>query len=238
VLILKAGDVADPVFEKVGDYDRWFVPALRAAGVSSEVVCVHRGQRLMGQRADGIVITGSPLSVTEPSPWMRRLAEALRSRIDVGTPLLGVCFGHQLLSWAYGTPVVRSARGREIGSVMVELTEAGQCDPLFANVPRRFCVQATHEDVAARRPVGAIELARNAHGLQALAFGPHVRTVQFHPELSAEGMRAVIGARASTVERESRGRFAPGERVRQLQASVQTATFGATILRNFLTRFV
>ena len=225
LLLLKTGDVAHAVFERVGDYDRWFVPALRASGVSCKVVQVHRGEAL--PEGDGLLITGSPLSLTEPAPWMHRLAKTLRQRIEHGTPVLGVCFGHQLLSLAYGMPVVRSPRGREIGTVSVQLTAEGRRSPLFARCPEQFWAQATHEDVPELLPDGATELAGNAHGLQAMSVAPHAFGVQFHPELSPEGMQAVIRARRAALQREGRG-------VRELEAGVRQTPIGARLLANFL----
>ena len=227
MLVLKTGDAAPAVRERVGDYDRWFEPSWRAAGFRAEVLLVQRGARLAKRSADRILITGSPLSVTRPTEWMRRLADELREAADRGIRILGVCFGHQLLAYAYGVPVIVSPRGREIGTVDCQLSEAGQRDWLFAGCPPRFLVQATHEDVPARLPEGMSSLANNTHGLQAMAMGATVRGVQFHPELSPEGMSALIRARETSLRREGRD---PD----QILAGVRSAPFARKVLENFL----
>jgi GMP synthase (glutamine-hydrolysing) len=239
VVVLKTGDAALAIRQRVGDYDRWFGPALAAAGVAFDVVPAHLGARMRLERCDGVVITGSPLSLVTPLPWMIRLAEDVRRVSERGTPVLGVCFGHQLLALAYGVPVVRSPLGREIGTVEVQLTAAGKSDRLFAGCPSRFAVQATHEDAPAALPATGVALAVNDHGLQAMALGPHVRGVQFHPELSPEGMAAVVEARAKALDREGRERgLRAGERVGQLLAGIRHVPFARKLLENFLVGWV
>jgi GMP synthase (glutamine-hydrolysing) len=170
---------------------------------------------------------------------MERLAQTVRGACDQGTPVLGVCFGHQLLAFAHDVPVIRSPWGREIGTIEVQLTAAGALDPLFQGCPNRFAVQATHEDAPAALPNGAVALAINHHALQAMRVGPHVWGVQFHPELSAEGMAAVVSARAAALEHEGLARgLSPGERVTQLLAGIRPTPFANRLLMNFLTRMV
>jgi GMP synthase (glutamine-hydrolysing) len=142
------------------------------------------------------MMTGSPLSVTQPEPWMQRAADFMVEAGEKGTPVLGVCFGQQLLAHAYGGKVSRNLQGREIGTVEVSLTEAGRKDPLFDGLPERFAVQATHEDIVSQLPEGAQVLAGNANtAAQALAFRPNVRGVPVHPEAPTDAMRALIHAR-------------------------------------------
>src|ERR1700682_1038855 len=86
-----------------GDYPRWFE---RALGFGMPVVRAHAGERLGPAldrvRPQGIIVSGSPLSVTENAPWMLQLGDDLLQVGAAGTPVLGVCFGHQLLARAAG----------------------------------------------------------------------------------------------------------------------------------------
>ncbi|QDE85193.1 glutamine amidotransferase [Myxococcus xanthus] len=241
VLLLKAGDAAEPVRVSVGDYDRWFLQTIGLSGYHFDIVLAHRGAPLP-TRADGydaVMMTGSPLSVTALEPWMKRAADFMVEAGERGTPVLGVCFGQQLLAHAYGGRVSRNPQGRETGSVEVTLTEAGKQDPLFDGVPERFIAQATHEDIVSHIPDGAHVLAGNANtAAQALAFRPNVRGVQFHPEAGVDTLRAVIEARREGLERASVARgAAPGEYVRQLLAGLTPSPAGRRILLNFLERF-
>ncbi len=241
VLLLKAGDAAQAVRVSVGDYERWFLQTIGLSGYRFDILPVHRGAPLPAS-ADGydaVMMTGSPLSVTQPEPWMQRAADFMVEAGEQGIPVLGVCFGQQLLAHAYGGRVSRNTQGREIGTVEVSLTEAGRKDPLFDGLPERFAVQATHEDIVSQLPEGAQVLAGNANtAAQALAFRPNVRGVQFHPEAPTDAMRALIIARQEGLERDAVARGTPpGERVPRLLAGVAPSPAGRQILVNFLERF-
>jgi GMP synthase (glutamine-hydrolysing) len=242
VLLLKAGEVSAPVRLSHGDYDRWFAEALQAASLDWIVVEMHAGGALPEDASvfDAMVITGSPLSLTEPEPWMRRAGDYLREAAEKKMPVLGVCFGHQLLGYAYGSEVVRNPRGREIGSVELRLTEDGERDPLFAGVPQTLTVQATHEDIVAKAPPGSTILAGNANTAnQAIAIGPNVRGVQFHPELRHDALAALVRSRAATLEDEAVRRGAPAaQAVPVILNGIRPAPLARTLLLNFIERFV
>src|SRR5881392_655708 len=144
-----------------GDYPAWFE---RALGRRMPVVRAHQGEKLQAgidlHKPDGVIVTGSPLSVMEKAPWMLELGQDL---LRLSMPVLGVCFGHQLLAKAAGGEVVLNPRGREIGTVRVQLTEAGRKDVLFASWADRaeIEVQATHLDAVDPLPPGAQVLASN-----------------------------------------------------------------------------
>ena len=209
LLIVQTGTVAEPLRQEHGDYPAWFA---RALGSAAEVttLAAHEGQRLKPAQLDraGIVVTGSPLSCTagERQPWMDDLGHALLEAGKRGTPVLGVCFGQQLLARAAGGEVVKNPRGREIGTVEVQLTEAGARDPLFgwlAGQGGRLDVQATHLDAVDPLPPGATLLASNENSpVQAMRLSENVAGVQFHPELRPEALRALIASRAEKIRAE------------------------------------
>jgi GMP synthase (glutamine-hydrolysing) len=238
VLVLKSGSTSAPVRVAFGDYDRWFAAALSRCGCKVRVVDAHLGERLPARaRAfDGVIITGSPHSVLDGAPWMRRVADHARAAAAQSVPVLGVCFGHQLLAHAFGGEVRRNPAGREIGTVTCALTPAGGADPLFAGIPRVFAVQTTHEDVVHVAPPGAELLATNSFSAnQAFRIGLHVRAVQFHPEVAPDAMAAMIAARSASLAAEAaaRGERA-GERIRLLLAGIRPTPSGDRLLRNFV----
>src|SRR2546430_14924384 len=87
-----------------GDYPRWFE---RALGFEMPLVRAHAGEALGPAldriRPQGIIVTGSPLSVTENAPWMLRLGADLLAARAPRTPALRGCFGHP--------PLARAPRG-------------------------------------------------------------------------------------------------------------------------------
>lgn len=240
VLLLKSGDAA--VRPSHSDYDRWFVQTIGQSGVRFETIYAHLGAKLPVDPTvyDAVIMTGSPLSVTEPTAWMKRTAFWMREAAERKVPVLGVCFGEQLLAWSFGGRVVRNPQGREIGTVTVELTEAGRRDPLFSNVPSTFAINATHEDIVQTLPPGTTLLAKNSNTrVQAFSAGRYIRAVQFHPELQTCTMQALIRARAEKLEAEAVARgHSRGERVPSLVAGIRPTPCGRRILHNFLENFV
>jgi GMP synthase (glutamine-hydrolysing) len=204
-----------------GDYPAWFE---RALGFAMPVLKAHQGEKLAPAlerlRPQGIIVTGSPLSVTEKAPWMLRLGDDLLRIGARGVPVLGVCFGHQLLARAAGGEVVLNPRGREIGTVRMQLTEAGQRDPLFAWAGQNDIeVQATHLDAVDPLPRGATLLASNENSAaQAFRLSETVAGVQFHPELWPEAMRDLIESRKDKLAEEGLDAQELQSKVREVRA--------------------
>jgi GMP synthase (glutamine-hydrolysing) len=241
VLLLKAGDAATSVQRSVGDYEQWFLRTIGLSGQRFDILPVHKGAPLPkdAKGYDAVMMTGSPLSVMKREPWMERAGAFMVEAGEQGIPVLGVCFGQQLLAEQYGGKVSRNPNGRETGTVEVALSPEGRVDPLFNGLPERFAVQQTHEDMVSRLPEGATVLAGNANTAhQALAFRPNVRGVQFHPEMPTEAMRAVILAREDNLEALGREKGVPaGEYVPRLLAGIAPTPYSHRVLMNFLEHF-
>ncbi|MBI2893623.1 MAG: glutamine amidotransferase [Deltaproteobacteria bacterium] len=236
VLILKTGSTLPAVRERHGDFDWWFIEPLQADGrepARFRVIDLPAGADPGAPDAcAGVVITGSPLSMTVPEPWFDRAMEFLRSAADAGAPILGVCFGHQMLAAAFGGRVEQNPRGREIGTVEVSLTAAGAADGLFEGLGQRFSVNATHVDAVVELPPGAVVLATNDRcPVQAYSLGDRIRAVQWHPEIGREVIRGYIAGRSEILKREG---FDPED----LLARASDTPSGGRILRNFDRRFV
>jgi len=181
VLVIKTGTTLPELRPRRGDYEDWIVERLGLPWERIELVVVYEGETLPDPHEPaGVVVTGSSALVSAREPWSERAAAWLREVVATGTPLLGICYGHQLLAHALGGRVGRNPRGREIGTVALELHAAAREDPLLGGLPAQLKVQATHVESVLELPPGARLLASSATDPhQAFACGERAWGVQF-----------------------------------------------------------
>lgn len=203
MLIIQAGSAPAVIREACDDIPDWFRRALARAPspispADVQVVRVFDGEALPPpDPARPAVITGSWAMVTDRLPWSETTAQWIRDAMALGAPLLGVCYGHQLMAHALGGIVDYHPRGRELGCHEVQLHDAAQADPLLAGLPARFQAHLTHEQSVLRLPPGATVLASSDHDAhQIVRYGPRAVSTQFHPEFTPAVLRACIARRA------------------------------------------
>jgi GMP synthase (glutamine-hydrolysing) len=226
LVILRCGDPAAPVLERRGPFSSWIAAPMRSAwdGEMVEIDVRETTPEKPLLRAAGIVLTGSSHSVTERAPWMKATERLLAEAVERDVPVLGICFGHQILAQALGGTVEKNPRGREIGTIEIAVTGA---DPLFKGLGPTFSVNATHVDTVVARPPGATVFASSSlEPTAAFAVGS-ARGVQFHPEFDGDIMRGYLDARRELLVGE-------GFDVDAMIAAATDAPAGAAILVNFV----
>jgi GMP synthase (glutamine-hydrolysing) len=194
--IIKTGTTLDSLRARRGDFEDWIVAGLGLRADQVNVVDVCQGAALpnYGDVA-GVVITGSHAMVTEHSAWSERVAQWLPAAVAQLVPILGICYGHQLLAYALGGLVTNNPLGSEDGTVEIHLLPAAQTDALFAGLPATFQAHASHVQTVMRLPSEATLLAcsaRDAH--HAFAVGRWAWGVQFHPEFDVDIARTYLHA--------------------------------------------
>jgi GMP synthase (glutamine-hydrolysing) len=205
ILIVKTGTTDPLVVEVYGDYDDWFQRSLSKHSIDFHIVKVYEGEPIPDVKDfDGVMITGSPSSVWEDEPWMRLTIEWLKTRIQKqDTPILAVCFGHQLLGAALGGTVVPNKKGPEFGTVGVQLSSDGLQDRLFDGMPSIIEVYSVHKDVVidvpSRRDARCLGSTDNTN-LQVLAVDDQIRSVQFHPEILEPALSKLFHSRGLKAE--------------------------------------
>lgn len=233
LLVLRTGDAVPEVAASRGNFLRWFQETVGDAWDRDWREHDARSEEELPDPAGfaGIMVTGSASSVTERAPWMLRAEAFLRAAVAADVPVLGICFGHQLLAQALGGHVARNPQGREIGTVKLEATEHAGADPLFEGLPPSFAVNASHVDTVERLPPGATVLSctgleRHASFRVGRAWG-----VQFHPEFDGDVMRQYAIARRPAIESEG----LPWEHI---HGSAQDAPHAVALMKNFVHRVV
>lgn len=211
----RAGSFADMI--RAGTGDAW-------TGPWAQVDIVDERERLPGPgEVAAVIVTGSPARIADQLPWMRRAQQALRELVERNVPVLGICFGHQLLGMALGGLSGPNPRGREIGTV--ELITFDDDSLLPAN--RCFSVSMTHLDVVLQLPPGAEPIAATAlDSYASIRFAEQAWGVQFHPEMNGAIMKDYIAALRGRLIDEG---FDPD----QLEAAVQDTPEAAAVLPRF-----
>ena len=227
-LIIEAGAPVEPL-RRHGSFGHWI---RHAAGLPRDraVVCrPHAGEALpQPDGFAGVLVSGSAAMVSDRAGWSEDSAAFLRAAAAAGLPVLGICYGHQLLAHAFGGEVGNNPAGREMGTVEVRLEEAARHDPLLGGLPERFLAHATHQQTVLAPPPGAVRLARSDQDdWQALRIGERSWGVQFHPEFSRRVMRGYIDARADALRAERRDPPA-------LRQAVRATPWARSLLRRFV----
>lgn len=234
LVVLRAGDAVPQVAARRGQFFDWI---RREVGDTWKGEWHEHDVRTDAPLPDpkdaaAFIMTGSSSSVTERAPWMLRAEEHLRAVAGRGTPLFGICFGHQMIAQALGGLVAKNPRGREIGTVEVRVVPHDPRDPVLDGLGDRFLANNTHVDSVVKLPPGARVVAEtDLEPHAAFAIGETVRCVQFHPEIDGDAMRGYVEARAHLISAEGRDP-AP------ILASATDAPGGAATLRNFVRHVV
>lgn len=226
LLILKTGSTYPDIRQQFGDFDRWF---LRHLATDEVTVCDVTREPPPAALSEwqGVVVTGSPAMVTDREAWSERAAAWLRKAVDERIPVLGVCYGHQLLAHAFGGRVGFRDQGRESGTFQVRLTPEGQRDPLLGQLPPLFPAHLTHAQSVLELPSEAVLLARSdGEPYQAFRIGRHAWGVQFHPEFTDQVMAAYLETQAPGLREE-------GQDPRQLQSAVRPTPEATGLLARF-----
>ncbi|CCH49783.1 glutamine amidotransferase [Pseudodesulfovibrio piezophilus] len=200
-LIIKTGGTFPDFASEHGDFEHWVAASMELAPDECNCVDVRTGAILPDPtHYDGCVITGSHDMVTDDLEWIHGTGDWLYSAGETGLPILGICFGHQLLAMIHGGQSGFHPQGPEIGTKTISLTPAAEDDPLFFSMPNRFAGHTTHHQHANILPSNATLLATSDHEPhQAFRIGANMWGVQFHPEFSAEDMRCYITRQAECI---------------------------------------
>jgi GMP synthase (glutamine-hydrolysing) len=221
LLIIQTGDPL-PQAQPYGEFADWFIDGLGVHADQADVVNVHREQSLPDWQDDrycGVVITGSAAMVTEQTPWMRQTQRWLEKPMQHQVPVLGVCFGHQLLADMLGGRVAYNPAGRHMGLARFEASPQAAEDPLLGALPQVFNTLVSHQQVVTQLPASAVLLGDTAADPNhAFRWQDHTWGVQFHPEWTPDIMRAYINARATDLSAEGHD---PAAMKQALQPCVQ-----------------
>lgn len=190
--ILKVGTTFATTRNRFGDFDTWIANRLRTSKIRIKVVDVAANEPLPLKKASGFIITGSHCMVTDNLGWSVALEKYIIKISKTTIPLLGICYGHQLIAKALGGKSGFNPKGKEIGAVTVHKMPSYSRDPLFKNFPTHFHAYETHYQCVTKLPLKAKIVAKNNKSIQSIRFRSNIWGVQFHPEFTNAIMQEYI----------------------------------------------
>jgi GMP synthase (glutamine-hydrolysing) len=201
VVIVKTGVTLPSVAARRGDFEDWIAAGLGLDPERIRVVRVFEGEAPPDPRdLAGAVVTGSSAMVTDRGPWSEATGEWLCAAIAAETPVLAICYGHQLLAHALGGRVAKNPLGREIGTVEVALTAEARGDDMLGEFDGVLRVQTSHVESVLELPPDATRLATTKlDPNHAFRIGRTTWGVQFHPEFDADIVRGYLAFRRDAI---------------------------------------
>jgi len=183
--ILQTGHSPEGLLASHGDYDSIFAALLATQGLDAEAFPVVDGIFPADiDTCDGWLITGSRFGAYEDHDWIPPLEDLLRRAYAAGIPIVGICFGHQILAQALGGKVEKFAGGWSVGPTAYEFEG------------RSVTLNAWHQDQVTEIPAEAKVIGRSAFCENAmLAYGDTAFSVQAHPEYSHEFIKGLADTR-------------------------------------------
>ncbi|MGE0485559.1 MAG: type 1 glutamine amidotransferase [Gammaproteobacteria bacterium] len=194
--LLLCDHVSTALGARFGDYPAMFEQAFAATGadIAWQVYDATAGELPRNtDECHGWLLSGSRHGAYEDLPWIAPLEHCLRAIVAAGRPLVGICFGHQVLAQALGGTVGLAPQGWGLGIHAYAVTRH---DAFMQPALPSFRVPVCHQDQVTRLPPGARVLAASDHcPYFAVRYAPRAFGIQGHPEFSPAYLGALVESR-------------------------------------------
>ena len=192
--ILQTGESPDALRADMGDYPDFFETLLAGKGLTFRRWAVLRNEFPDSVHdCDGWLITGSRHGAYEPHDWIPPLEDFIRAAYAAHVPVVGICFGHQIMAQAFGGKVIKSPKGWGLGLQRYRLAESLP----WMDSGEPIAVPGSHQDQVVEAPPGAKVIGGNEFcELGMLDYGEgRAISLQLHPEFEPDYAKALIETR-------------------------------------------
>lgn len=228
LLIFRFGGTFPEFVRDRGDFEDWVLSGMGLSRDCAIVYDVTRGDDPPDPDSlCAAVLPGSHDMLTDGPVWLEWVEQWIAEAVYSGIPLLGICYGHQLLAHTFGGVVGDNPNGTELGSVALRLGDEARNDPLLGGLTDGAQVYVSHTQSVLSLPEEAVLLAsseREPH--HAFRIGPRAWGVQFHPEFDAAITRYYI-------ERSTKLLKSQGQSPKGLARDCAEHSPGASVLERF-----
>ncbi|MGB7262605.1 MAG: type 1 glutamine amidotransferase [Albidovulum sp.] len=202
--ILQTGQAPAVLKDEMGDYPDMFIQLLSGRGLDFTSYLVEEMEfpNTM-QECDGWLITGSRHGAYEDHPFIKPLEEFIRNARAQNVPIVGICFGHQIIAQALGGKVEKFEGGWAVGPQEYDFDG------------KNIKLNAWHQDQVVQKPAEAEAIGTNAFCENAaLLYGDWAYTVQAHPEYGNDFIEGLMTTRGKglvpdEIMANARARFTP-----------------------------
>ncbi|MBN2263530.1 MAG: gamma-glutamyl-gamma-aminobutyrate hydrolase family protein [Prolixibacteraceae bacterium] len=194
ILIIKCGTTFKNIKKENADFEDWIIKRSNLPDRVFKVFNLPNGDQLRHpSEYIGAIITGSHYNVNQKHEWLKSLKDWIVTAFYSNIPVLGICFGHQVIAEALGGKVEQDKWGGHTGIGNISITDEGQSDSLFKNIGKRLEAYKSHEYSVSELPLNAELLAIDEQNNRIEAFrAGKIYGVQFHPEFNWQIMKAYI----------------------------------------------
>ena len=210
--LLQCDDVAEALQPRHGNYPEMFERLFKAVDPTLEFRvwrCLDGEIPDDTDAVDAWMTTGSKYGANDGDDWIEALSGFIRKLWAAGKPLVGICFGHQLMARALGGEVVKSERGWGVGMSFNRLSERAEW---MVPWQEELDLVVSHQEQVLRPPQGARILAQSDFcPIYVMQLGEHFLGVQGHPEFGKAYSADLMERRRDSI---------PNDRLREGLASL------------------